>query len=66
MQKEVIDDYALPTMLAEKALKEMHWACLDRRYDDAIAFATDAKLYCNVIRDVLWKMKNDGQVEVGA
>jgi hypothetical protein len=29
-------DYAYPCMMAEAALKKLHWAMLDRRYDDAI------------------------------
>ena len=34
-------DYAHPTMMAEKALKDLHSAMLDRRYEEAIdkAFA---------------------------
>jgi hypothetical protein len=28
-------DYAYPTMMAEKALKDLHDAMLERRYDDA-------------------------------
>lgn len=32
-------DYAYPTMMAEKALKELHDAMLERRYEDAKAAA---------------------------
>ena len=41
-------DYAYPTMMAEKALKDLHDAMLERRYDDAKAAAltciTEVKL----------------------
>lgn len=32
-------DYAYPTMMAEKALKDLHDAMLERRYEDAKAAA---------------------------
>ena len=35
-------DYARPTMLAERALKNLHDAMLDRRYDKAIREAKEA------------------------
>jgi hypothetical protein len=35
-------DYAYPTMMAEKALKDLHDAMLDRRYDAAKVAAS----YC--------------------
>jgi hypothetical protein len=37
-----IIDYARPTMLAEKALKDMHNAMLEKRYDDAMDHAYKA------------------------
>jgi DNA polymerase III delta prime subunit len=41
MQPELID-YARPTLMAEKALKEMHWAMLDNDFDRALEFALAA------------------------
>jgi hypothetical protein len=35
-------DYARPTMLAENALRDLHNAMLERRYDDALEFALQA------------------------
>jgi hypothetical protein len=32
-------DYAMPTMMAEKALKDLHDAMLMQKYDDALEFA---------------------------
>jgi len=37
-----IVDYAHPAMMAEKALKEMHWAMLDNDFDKAMEFALSA------------------------
>lgn len=37
-----IIDYAMPTMMAEKALKDMHNAVLERRYDEAKELALEA------------------------
>lgn len=37
-----IIDYAKPTILAEKALKDMHNAVLERRYDEAKELALEA------------------------
>jgi len=35
-------DYAYPTMMAEKALKDLHLAMLDKKYDEACKQAIDA------------------------
>ena len=49
----VIVDYAEPTMKAEKALKEMHWAMCENDFDKALEFAlaaiTETKLAYNAI-----------------
>ena len=39
---DTIIDYAMPTMKAERALKELHEAALRRDYDSAIVKATEA------------------------
>lgn len=36
MKIEQIIDYAMPCMLAENALKEVHLFMLDKNYDDAL------------------------------
>ena len=35
-------DYAYPTMMAEKALKDLHNAMLENRYDDALLAGLNA------------------------
>lgn len=37
-----IVDYADPTMKAEKALKEMHWAMCENNYEIALEYALTA------------------------
>lgn len=41
-------DYAYPTMMAEKALKELHEAMLGRRFDDARKAALDCMVECRI------------------
>jgi hypothetical protein len=45
MKIEKINDYALPCMNAEHALKEAHLAMLNKHYDDAIYECTQAITY---------------------
>jgi hypothetical protein len=49
-----IVDYASPTMKAETALKEMHWAMLENDFDKAMEFAlsaiTETKLAYHAIK----------------
>jgi hypothetical protein len=48
-----IIDYAKPTILAEKALKDMHNAMLERRYEDALGFALDVSYkMCDVMHAI--------------
>lgn len=64
-----IIDYAMPTMMAEKALKEMHEAALMRRYDKAIELALIAAVRCREAKHALEHMKemeSDRAVAVGA
>lgn len=50
-------DYAYPTMMAEKALKDLHDAMLRRRYEEAIEAGfkaiAEAKLAINAIRHTI-------------
>lgn len=52
-------DYARPTILAENALKELHKAMLDRRYEDAIEAGLQAiaetRLAIHAIRETISK-----------
>jgi hypothetical protein len=66
-----INDYAMPTMMAEKALKELHNAALERRYEDAINWAMRAAVHCREASAALWAMdgeekRRDRQVAVGS
>jgi hypothetical protein len=55
METVKVVDYAYPCMMAEKALKDLHNAMLDRKYDDALEAAlvamAEAKLAYNAIRE---------------
>lgn len=37
-----MNDYAYPTMMAERALKDLHNAMLENRYDDALLYGLNA------------------------
>ncbi len=54
MKQDGLIDYAMPCMNAERALKDLHNAMLERKYDEAIQFALQAlaetKLTLNAIR----------------
>jgi len=43
-----IVDYAMPCMMAEKALKKLHEAMLERDYDKAIEHAKTALVECRL------------------
>lgn len=49
-------DYAYPTMMAERALKDLHNAMLENRYDDAIMAGlnavTDVRMAILAIKDM--------------
>lgn len=51
-----INDYAMPTMMAEKALKQLHQAALDKDYYAAIEYALEAATYCRSASAALWGM----------
>lgn len=48
-----LNDYAMPTMQAENALKRVHWAFLDKRYEEAEQHALEAMLQCAKIVEAL-------------
>lgn len=53
---ELMIDYAYPCMMAEKALKELHNAMLENKYDDAIEAGlralAETKMTLNAIHDM--------------
>ena len=66
-----IIDYAMPTMMAEKALKGLHNAALNREFDKAIEFALEAAIQCRMASSALRGMaeeerRRDRQVAVGS
>jgi hypothetical protein len=54
MKQDVLIDYAAPCMKAERALKDLHDAMLERKYEQAIEAALQAlvetKLTLNAIK----------------
>ena len=54
MKEDIVVDYAAPCMKAERALKDLHDAMLERKYDRAIEAALQAlvetKLTLNAIK----------------
>lgn len=69
--QQMINDYAYPTMMAEKALKELHDAALRREYEKAIEWALKAAVHCREANAALWAMseeekKRDRAVAVGS
>ncbi len=56
-------DYAHPTMMAENALKELHKAMLERRYEDAIQAGfralAETRLAIHAIRETIPKEARD-------
>ena len=52
-----MDDYAMPTMMAENALKALHWAACKRQYDEALDEAWKAMEACKDIYRALARMK---------
>ena len=48
-----IIDYAMPCMKAERALKKMHDAMLERNYDEALTQATNAIVEARLARTAI-------------
>jgi hypothetical protein len=66
-----IIDYAMPAMMAEKALKELHQAALNGQFEKAIEFALEAAVQCRMANAALRhmqkeEMRRDRQVAVGS
>lgn len=58
---ELMIDYAYPCMMAEKALKDLHNAMLEGKYDDALESAllalTEMKMTIHAIKDMQEKAR---------
>lgn len=50
-------DYAYPTMMAEQALKDLHNAVLDKKWDKAQGCAVDAIKWVAEIQDAVGEMR---------
>ena len=57
MKIEKVNDYALPCMQAEHALKEAHQCMLSNHYDDALYECTVALTYIASMMDAIKQMK---------
>jgi hypothetical protein len=57
MDNEILVDYAYPAMMAERSLKDMHNAMLNRKFSEAYSHAqlalVEVKLTMNAIRHTI-------------
>ena len=57
MDNEILIDYAYPAMMAERSLKDMHNAMLNREFGEAYSHAqlalVEVKLVMNAIRHTI-------------
>lgn len=61
-----IIDYARPTMLAERALKDMHNAMLEKRYEDAMDEVVNAMGHLSaVVRAIDAERRNVRKASTG-
>lgn len=56
----MIKDYAHPTMMAERALKDLHDAVLDKKYEKALEKSKEAAKWIWEIQEALVEMKEKG------
>ena len=57
MKTDVLIDYAAPCMAAEKALRDLHNAVLEGKYDEAMAFALEAAAEARLTYHAISHMK---------
>jgi hypothetical protein len=50
-------DYAYPTIMAERVLKELHDAVLEKNYERALEKSRDAAKHVWEIQEALYEMK---------
>lgn len=53
----MLKDYAHPTIMAERALKELHDAVLDKNYEKALEKSREAAKHVWDIQEALYEMK---------
>ena len=53
----MMKDYAYPTMMAERALKDLHNAVLDKRWDDALERSRESMKWMWEIQEALYEMR---------
>ena len=53
----MLKDYAHPTIQAERALKELHDAVLDKNYEKALDKSRETAKYVWEIQEALYEMK---------
>lgn len=54
----MLKDYAYPTMMAERALKDVHDAVLDKNLDKALEKSKDAAKWIWQIQEALIEMRS--------
>lgn len=60
MPMDDLNDYAYPTMMAETALKELHKAMLEGKYEKALEHGLNARIWTSrIIETVRMKLGND-------
>jgi hypothetical protein len=57
MSTDVLIDYAAPCMAAEKALRDLHNAVLEGKYDEAMMFALEASAEARLTYHAISHMK---------
>lgn len=60
LNPDMIKDYAHPTMMAERALKDLHDAVLDKNLEKALEKSKEAAKWIWEIQEALVEMKEKG------
>jgi hypothetical protein len=58
MKQDTLIDYAAPCMAAEKALRDLHNAVLERKYDEAMMLALEAAAEARLTYHAIQHMKD--------
>jgi hypothetical protein len=54
MDNEILVDYAYPAMMAERSLKDMHNAMLDRKFETAYSYALKALVEVKLVMNAIY------------
>ena len=60
---EEVVDYAYPAIMAERALKRVHDAALDKDFDLAMDEAVNAMAQMRKLHNALWFMQNKAELK---